>query len=85
MMKCITVSDVVKKPSIVTNAQEVTLIEDAKRHVARSVVIPYAIYEKLKDRLGDELYLLENADALGLEAYEEFTDIDEAGAEDLNR
>jgi|GEM_PF-793018 len=84
-MKHITVSDVVKKPSIVTNATEVTLIEDAKRHIAKSVVIPYAIYQKLKDRMDEELYLLENAEALGLEAYEEFKEVDEAGAEDLGQ
>ena len=64
-MKHISVSDVVKKPSVVTNATEVTIIEDAKRHIAKSVVIPYAIYEKLKTRLDEELYLLENAKALG--------------------
>ncbi|WP_457594011.1 hypothetical protein [Hydrogenimonas sp.] len=84
-MKHITVSDVVKKPSIVTNATEVTLIEDAKRHIAKSVVIPYAIYQKLKDRMDEELYLLENAEALGLEAYGEFEEVDEAGAEDLGQ
>ena len=84
-MKHITVSDVVKKPSIVTNATEVTLIEDAKRHIAKSVVIPYAIYQKLRDRLDEEIYLLENAQALGADAYAEFEVVDEAGAEDLGR
>ena len=84
-MKHISVSDVVKKPSVVTNATEVTIIEDAKRHVAKSVVIPYAIYEKLKTRLDEELYLLENAKALGTDAYEAFEAVDEAGAEDLAR
>ena len=84
-MKHITISDVVKRPSIVTNATEVTLIEDAKRHIAKSVVIPYAIYQKLKDRLDEEIYLLENAQALGADAYAEFEAVDEAGAEDLSR
>jgi len=84
-MKHICVSDVVKKPSVVTNATEVTIIEDAKRHIAKSVVIPYAIYEKLKTRLDEELYLLENAKALGADAYEAYEAVDEAGAEDLAR
>jgi hypothetical protein len=84
-MKHISVSDVVKKPSIVTNAMEVTIIEDAKRHIAKSVVIPYSIYEKLKTRLDEEIYMLENAKALGAEAYEAFEAVDEAGAEDLGR
>ena len=75
-MHHITVSDVVKKPSLVTNATEVTLIEDAKRHIAKSVVIPYAIYEKLREKLEEELYLLENADALSADAYREFLDIE---------
>jgi len=83
-MKHITVSDVVRKPSIVTNATEVTLIEDAKRHIAKSVVIPYAIYEKVRGKLEEELYLLENAGALDENAYEDFLEIEEA-AEDLDR
>jgi len=83
-MKHITVSDVVKKPSIVTNATEVTLIEDAKRHIAKSVVIPYALYEKVRTKLEEELYLLENAQALNTEAYREFQEI-ESAAEDLGR
>ncbi|ADV45959.1 hypothetical protein [Nitratifractor salsuginis] len=83
-MKYITVSDVVKKPSIVTNATEVTLIEDAKRHIAKSVVIPYALYKQLRSKLEEELYLLENAQALNEEAYEEFLEI-ESVAEDLGR
>ena len=76
-MKHITVSDVVKKPSIVTNATEVTLIEDAKRHIAKSVVIPYAIYQKLQEKLEEELYLLENAQALDTRSYEDFLQIEE--------
>jgi hypothetical protein len=83
-MKRITVSDVVKKPSIVTNATEVTLIEDAKRHIAKSVVIPYSLYEKIRAKLEEELYLLENAQALNEEAYREFLEI-EGVAEDLGR
>lgn len=83
-MKHITVSDVVKKPSIVTNATEVTLIEDAKRHIAKSVVIPYSLYEKIRAKLEEELYLLENAQALNEEAYREFLEI-EGVTEDLGR
>lgn len=83
-MKHITVSEVIKKPSMVTNPEEVTLIEDAKRHIAKSVVIPYAIYEKLREKIEDELYLLENSDALGTEAYEDFLEIEET-CEDLGR
>jgi len=81
-MKHITVSDVVKRPSIVTNATEVVLIEDAKRNIAKSVVIPYAIYRKLQKRLEEELYLLENARALDSDSYNDFLEIEEA-AEDL--
>ena len=35
-MKHISVNDGIKKPSVVTNATEVTIIEDAKRHIAKS-------------------------------------------------
>ena len=83
-MKYITVSDVVKKPSIVTNATEVTLIEDAKRHIAKSVVIPYALYEKVRTKLEEELYLLENARALDNDAYREFLEIENV-VEDLGQ
>jgi len=83
-MKHITVSEVVKRPSIVTNATEVTLIEDAKRHIAKSVVIPYSLYEKVRTKLEEELYLLENTQALNTEAYQEFLEI-ESAAEDLDR
>jgi hypothetical protein len=82
-MKHVTISDVVKKPSVVINASEVIIIVDAKRHITKSVVIPYTIYEKLEERVEEEIYLLENSKALGMDAYETFKIVDEAGAEDM--
>ena len=81
-MRIISSSDVIKKPSAVTNPQELTIVKDLKKNLIKSVVLPYALYEKIKDKLEDELYLMENADALGKEAYAEFLQIEEA-AEDL--
>jgi hypothetical protein len=83
-MLTINSSDVIKKPSYITKPKEITLVKDAKQHIARSVVIPYKLYEKLKDKIEDELYLMNNQDALSKEAYKEFMDI-EAVAEELGK
>ena len=83
-MLTISSSDVIKKPSFITRPREITLVKDAKQHIARSVVIPYKLYEKLKDKIEDELYLINNQDALSKEAYSEFMEI-ETVAEELGR
>jgi hypothetical protein len=81
-MLTISSSDVIKKPSFITRPTEITLVEDAKQHIARSVVIPYKLYEKLKDKIEDELYLMNNQDALSKEVYNDFLEI-ETVAEEL--
>jgi len=83
-MLTISSSDVIRKPSYITKPTEITLVEDAKQHIARSVVIPYKLYEKIKDKIEDELYLLNNKNALSKESYEEFLDI-ETVAEELGK
>ena len=75
-------SDVIKKPSYITNPKEITMVEDAKKHIIKSVVLPYALYEKIKEKIEDEIYLAENRDALSESAYKEFLDI-ETVSEDL--
>jgi len=82
-MITISSSDVIKKPSYITNPKEITIVEDAKKHIIKSVVIPYELYEKIKEKLEDEIYLLENSDALDDKAYREFLDIEEV-CEDLS-
>jgi len=77
-MIIISSSDVVKKPSYITNPQDITFVEDAKKHIKKSVVLPYALYEKLKEQIEDELYLFENKKALSQEAYDEFLEIEES-------
>jgi len=77
-MITISSSDVVKKPSYITNPQDITFVEDAKKHIKKSVVIPYALYERLKEQIEDELYLFENKKALSKEAYNEFLEIEES-------
>ena len=81
-MMYINSSDVIKKPSFVTNPKEIVFIKDAKKHITKSVVIPYEIYEKIKDTIEDELYLLKNSKALSKESYEEFLEMEEV-VEDL--
>ena len=81
-MISITSSDVIKKPSFVTNPSDITFIEDAKKHIIKSVVLPYSLYEKIKEQLEDELYLSQNREALSTQSREEFEVVEEAYLED---
>lgn len=66
-MRTINSSDIVKKPGYVT----------------KSVILPYALYEKIKEKVEDELYLMNNQKALSQKSYEEFLEI-EPVSEELN-
>ena len=70
-------SDFIKKPSYITQPADITFVEDAKKHITKSVVLPYNLYEKLKEKIEDELYLLQNQNALNKKSYEEFLQIEE--------
>ena len=83
-MLSITSSDVIKKPSFVTNPKDITFIEDAKKHIVKSVVLPYSLYEKIKEQIEDELYLMQNKEALSNKAKEEFEAVQEAYIEDIS-
>ena len=83
-MISITSSDVIKKPSYITNPTDITFIEDAKKHIIKSVVIPYALYEKIKEQIEDEIYLTQNREALSKRAKEEFEPVEDAYIEDLS-
>ena len=76
-MLIINSSDIVRKPSYVTKPTDITFVEDAKKHIMKSVVLPYAMYEKLKEKIEDELYIIQNIDALSQKAYEDFLQIEE--------
>jgi hypothetical protein len=80
-MITISSSDIVKRPSCVSRPKEVTFVEDAKQHVIRSVVIPYELYEKIREKIEDELYLAANAQALSAEAYDDFRQIEPVAEE----
>jgi len=69
-------SDIVKKPSYVTRPSEITFVEDAKKHITKSVVLPYELYEKVKEKIEDELYLMNNKQALSQKSYDEFLEIE---------
>ena len=83
-MISITSSDVIKKPSYITNPTDITFIEDAKKHIIKSVVIPYALYEKIKEQIEDEIYLTQNREALSKRTKEEFEPVEDAYIEDLS-
>ena len=74
-------SDIVKKPSYVTRPTDITFIEDAKQHITKSVVLPYALYEKVKEKIEDELYIMNNKKALSKSAYDEFLEIEQLSEE----
>ncbi|MFK5937853.1 MAG: hypothetical protein QM497_05580 [Sulfurimonas sp.] len=76
-MITISSSDFIRKPSYITKPTDITFVEDAKRHITKSVVLPYALYEKLKEKIEDELYLMNNKDALSSQAYDEFLEIED--------
>ncbi len=75
-MITISSSDIIKKPSYITRPEEITFVEDMKKHVIKSVVIPYDLYERVREKIEDEMYLMRNAKALGEKAYDEFMEIE---------
>ena len=75
-MLTINSSDIIKKPSYITQPKNITFVEDAKKHIIKSVVIPYEMYKYLQEKIEDELYLLQNKDALCQKAYDEFLEIE---------
>ncbi|MCF6205754.1 MAG: hypothetical protein L3J47_02500 [Sulfurovum sp.] len=76
-------SDIIKKPSYVTKPTDITFVEDAKRHITKSVILPYELYEKVREKIEDEIYLYENKNALSNSSYEEFLEIEEGMVEGL--
>lgn len=69
-------SDFIKKPSYITQPQDITFVEDAKKHITKSVVLPYELYEKVKEKIEDELYLIQNQKALNQASYDAFLQIE---------
>jgi len=78
-------TDIIKKPSYITRPSDITFVEDAKKHITKSVVLPYSLYEKVKEKIEDELYLMNNQKALSQKSYDEFLEIEEAVAQELVR
>ncbi len=75
-------SDFIKKPSYITQPLDITFIQDAKKHITKSVVLPFELYEKVKEKIEDELYLIQNTKALSQVSYDDFLQI-ETVVEDL--
>lgn len=70
-------SDFIKKPSYITQPLDITFVEDAKKHITKSVVLPFELYEKVKENIENELYLIQNQQALSQSSYEDFLQIEE--------
>jgi hypothetical protein len=69
--------EIIKTPSLITQPKDITFIEDAKKHIIKSVVLPYDLYLKLQEKIEDELYLIQNEKALSKTAQDEFLGIEE--------
>jgi hypothetical protein len=82
-MLTISSSDIIKKPSYITKPKDITFVEDMKKHIIKSVVLPYELYERVHEKIEDEMYLMRNSKALDKASYEEFKLIEEA-VEDLS-
>ena len=80
-MLVVNASDIVKKPSYVTRPTDITFVEDAKKHITRSVVLPFALYERVKQTIEDELYIMNNKEALSKQANDEFLEIESISEE----
>lgn len=80
-MITISSSDVIKKPSYITRPTDITFVEDAKKHITRSVVLPYELYEKIKEQIEDAFYLMNNKEALSRKSYDEFLEIESISEE----
>jgi len=76
-MLVINSSDFIRKPSYITKPEDITFVRDAKKQLIKSVVIPYDLYEKIKEKIEDELYILRNTKALSQASYDEFLEIEE--------
>ncbi|MFZ3052871.1 MAG: hypothetical protein WA099_05630 [Sulfuricurvum sp.] len=81
-MTTVTTTDILRHPALLNAIDGITLIEDGRRHEPKSVLLPYALYQKVRERIEDELYLMSNQKALSTEAYKEFLEIEEV-IEDL--
>lgn len=80
-MTTVTTTDILRHPALLNAADGITLIEDGRRHEPKSVLLSYALYAKVKERIEDELYLMSNQKALGSDAYKEFLAIEEISEE----
>jgi len=80
-MNLVTSSDILRKPALLSSDQ-VLFIEDGRKHVLKSVLLPIDIYQRVRELVEAEIYLRENAQALGEESYAEFLAI-ETVVEDL--
>jgi hypothetical protein len=80
-MNLVTSSDILRKPALLSSDQ-VLFIEDGRKHVLKSVLLPIDIYHRVRELVEAELYLRENAQALSAESYAEFLAI-ETVVEDL--
>jgi hypothetical protein len=69
-------NNIIEKLSYITKSNEIIFIKDTKEHIIKAVVLPYELYEKHKELIEDEAYLLNNAETLSQESYKDFLEIE---------
>ena len=80
-MLVINSSDILRKPSLLSS-NEVLLIEDGRKHQLKSVLLPFDLYQVVKEQIEMELYLRANAGALDQSSYQRFLETEHV-VEDL--
>lgn len=74
-MNIVNSTDILRKPALLSS-KEVLYIEDGRKHELKSVLIPVELYELIREQFEEALYLRRNTDALSLESYENFSEIE---------
>ncbi|AEG31179.1 hypothetical protein [Thiomicrospira cyclica] len=80
-MQRVNSSDILRKPALLSSS-DVLYIEDGRKHILKSVLLPIDLYETVREQIEAELYLRRNAKALDAKAYAEFSETEQV-VEDL--
>ncbi len=73
-------TDILRKPALL-NSKELLFIEDGRKHITKSVLMPVELFDKFREQIEDEMYLIKNSKALDNQSYKEFKDIDNMAGE----
>lgn len=49
-MQTVTATEILRKPSLL-NTKEILILEDGRKHIPKSVIIPFDMYQKVKEKI----------------------------------